>query len=121
MSNRATEAEVKEVIDTTLTDEAITPFLTVSNLLVTDILTDEGYPDALMKEIERWLAAHLVAIRDPRVSEEKIGDVAAKYQGKSGLGLNHTSYGQQVMVLDHHGKLAEIAQGKGPAEVKTIL
>jgi len=117
---KATEAEVKEILQTTLTDEEITPFLAAADALVTDVLADEGYADSLLKEIKRWLTAHFVAIRDPQVSKEKIGDVDATYQGKTSLGLNHTSYGQQVMVLDHHGKLAEIAQSKGPAEVKTI-
>lgn len=118
---RVTEAEVKKIISTTLTDEEVTPFLSSANVLITDVLTDEGYGDATLKEIEKWLAAHFVAIRDPQVAKEKIGDVDAAYQGKTGLGLNHTSYGQQVMILDHHGKLAEIAQSKGPAEVKTII
>ena len=118
---RVTEAEVKKILSTTLTNEEITPFLMAANVLVTDILTDESYAEAMLKEIERWLAAHFVAIRDPQISKEKIGDVDATYQGKTSLGLNHTSYGQQVMILDHHGKLAEIAQSKGPAEVKTII
>ena len=117
---RATEAEVKEIIDTELTDEQVTPFLRAANLLVTEVLSDEGYGTSLLAEIERWLAAHFVAIRDPRISKEKIGDADATYQGKTGLGLNHTSYGQQVMILDVHGKLAEIAESKGPAEVKAI-
>lgn len=117
---RATEAEVKEVLDTTLTDDQITPFLTAANVLVTDVLNGEGYGDATLKEIERWLAAHFVAIRDPQVAKEKIGDVDATYHGKSGLGLNHTPYGQQVMILEHHGKLAEISSSKGRAELKVI-
>ena len=118
---RVTEAEVKKILSTTLTNEGITPFLTAANVLITDVLTDEDYGNLLMKEIEKWLTAHFVAIRDPQIAKEKIGDVDATYQGKTGLGLNHTSYGQQVMVLEHHGKLAEIAQSKGPAEVKTII
>ena len=117
---RVTEAEVKEVIDTALNDEQVKPFLILANILITDILLDEGYSIDLLKEIEKWLAAHFVAIRDPQVTKEKIGDVDAVYQGKTGLGLNHTSYGQQVVLLEHHGKLAEIAQGRGPAEVKVI-
>jgi len=117
---RVTEAEVKKIISTTLTDEEVTPLLDSANVLITAVLADEGYGDAILKEIEKWLAAHFVAIRDPQISKEKIGDVDAVYQGKTGLGLNHTSYGQQVMLLEHHGKLAEIAQSKGPAEVKVI-
>lgn len=118
---RTTEAEVKKIIDTALTDDQVKPFLISANILITDILLDEGYSIDLLKEIEKWLAAHFVAIRDPQVMKEKIGEVDAAYQGKTGLGLNYTSYGQQVMLLEYHGKLAEIAQGKGPAEVKVII
>jgi hypothetical protein len=120
MANRATEAEVKEILDTNLEETEITPFLNAANTVVTDVLMDEEYSDDLLKTIETWLAAHFVAIRDPRISKEKVGDGDATYHGKSGLGLNHTPYGQQVMLMDHHGKLAEITSSKGPAEVKVI-
>lgn len=117
---RVTEAEVKEIIDTDLTVEQVTPFLKASNLLVTDVLTDQGYSVDLLKEIERWLAAHFVAIRDPRTVREKIGEAEDTYQGKFGEGLSSTSYGQQVMLLDYKGVLAEIAQAKGGVELKVI-
>lgn len=117
---RATEAEVKEIIDTDLTEEQVTPFLEDADLLVTDVCAGEGYSDDLMKRICCWLAAHFVAIRDPRIAKEKIGDADGTYQGKTGMGLQHTSYGQQVMILDHHGKLAEVSKARRPAEVKTI-
>jgi len=118
---RVTEAEVKQIIDTALTDDQVKPFIRVANVLITNVLANEGYPASLLKEIELWLAAHYVAIRDPQVSKEKIGDVDAVYQGKTALGLEFTAHGQQVMTLDHHGKLAEISRSKGPAEVKTII
>ena len=117
---RATNAEVKELIDTDLTEEQINPFLEDANLLVSAVCGSEGYSNDLMKRIECWLAAHFVAIRDPRIAKEKIGDADATYQGKTGLGLQHTSYGQQVMILDHHGKLAEVSEARKPAELKVI-
>lgn len=117
---RATEQEVIDILDTTLENEDVTPFLSAANLLVTDVCGNEGYSDNLMREIERWLAAHFLAIRDPRISKQKIGDADATYEGKTGLGLNHTSYGQQAMILDHHGKLAEVSEAKMPAELKVL-
>ena len=111
---------VKKIIDTDLTDEQITPFLAAANTMVTDLLLGENYSVTTLGEIERWLAAHFVAVRDPQVTSEKIGDVQAAYEGKTGMGLKSTRYGQQAMVLDHHGILARMASGKRPAEVKTI-
>lgn len=121
MATRATEAEVKEIIDTDRTAEQVTPFLKAANLLITDVLTDQGYGVDLLKEIERWLAAHFVAIRDPRTVREKIGDAEDTYQGKFGEGLSGTSYGQQVMLLDYKGVLAEITKAKGSAEIKVLI
>jgi hypothetical protein len=121
MATRASEEEVKQIIQTALTEEEISPFLLAANTLVTAVLSDEGYGTVLLKEIERWLAAHLVAIRDPQVKSETIGAVQASYHGQSGLGLNFTPYGQQVMLLDHHGKLAEIQLSKGTAEIKVMM
>lgn len=120
MTARASEAMVKDIIDTDLTNEQIAPFLAAANTMVTDLLLDESYSTSTLKEIERWLAAHFVAVRDPQVTQEKIGDVQATYEGKTGMGLKSTRYGQQAMMLDHHGILARVAAGKRPAEVKTI-
>jgi len=121
MAYRATEIEVKEIIDTTLTEEQVTPFLRAANRLVTDLLTNENYNAATLREIERWLAAHFVAVRDPRVSKEKIGDADATYHGKSDMGLNFSPYGQQVMVLEHKGLIAAAAKAMRPAKVETII
>lgn len=120
MAARATEAMVKKIIDTDLTDEQVTPFLAAANTMVTDLLLDENYSATTLQEIERWLAAHFVAVRDPQVTTEWIGDAKAQYEGKTGMGLSSTRYGQQVTVLEHHGILARVASGKRPAEVKTI-
>lgn len=120
MAERITETEVKQVIDTTLTDEEISPFIAAAVALVDDALLSENYGGALLKEITRYLAAHFVAIRDPRVTQEKLGDAQAKYEGTTGMGLNHTAYGQQAMILDTHGVLAAISSSKRPAEVKAL-
>lgn len=120
MSTRVTEAEVKDIIDTDLTEEQIRPFIEAASQLITDTLSGEEYGTITLKEIERWLSAHFIAIRDPRVAQEKIGDAAVTYQGKTGLGLDHTSYGQQVLLLEHHGVLAALQQRKRPAEVRVI-
>lgn len=121
MSARATEEMVKNIIDTDLTNEQITPFLTAANTMVTDLLLGESYSVTTLQEIERWLAAHFVAVRDPQITKEKIGDAQVAYEGKTDMGLNSTRYGQQVMVLEHHGILTRLMSGKRSAEVKTII
>jgi hypothetical protein len=113
---RVTDEEVKEIISTSLDTTA---FITAANLIVSEFLDSSGLTDAHLKEIERWLAAHLVAIRDPKVLSEAIGDAQATYEvGILGRGLNFTSYGQQVLILDTTGKLASV--GKREAKIETI-
>jgi len=118
---RATETEVKEIIKTTLTVEDVTPFLSAANTVVTDSLSGEGYGTETMKQIELWLAAHFLAARDPRRSRTKIGAGDDTYEGKTGMGLNSTSYGQRVMMLDHHGVLAALSSSKRPAKVEVVI
>lgn len=117
---RASEEEVKAIIDTTLTAEQVTPFLTAADVVVTNNLTGEEYSIETLAEITRWLAAHFIAARDPRVASEGTGDAKATYEGKTAMGLNGTTYGQRVMLLDHHGKLAEVSAAKRPATIKVI-
>lgn len=108
----ATGAQVLEILDTTLTASEIDPFLAAAQGIVTDLLEDD-YEDARLTEIERWLAAHFAAIRDKRVSEEAVGTSQFKYEGKTGMNLDFTRYGQQVQILEHQGILARA--GERPA------
>jgi len=117
---RTSETAVKAIIDTELTVDEVAPFLSTAHVMVDALLTGEEYGEDLLTQIETWLAAHFVAVRDPRISKEKAGEGDWTYHGKSGLGLNHTPYGQQVMILDHHGVLAEVAASKMSAVMKVI-
>lgn len=119
--SRCTGAEVKEILDTALTESEIAPFITAANLIVTDMLSSSALSTAMLKEIERWLAAHFVAIRDPRISREKTEEAEATYHGKSDMGLNHTPYGQQVKVLDTTGTMANLGKRKASVEVLNFL
>lgn len=121
---RVTADEVREIFETDLVDTNLNAFITVANLLVTDLLVGVGYADELLKEIERWWSAHLAAQMDPVAEAEKIGDSNIKYalaisRSEKGLGLNNTPYGQQVKTMDYLGILAEI--GKRSAVIETAF
>lgn len=118
---RCTEQEVKAIIDTTLTEEQVTPFLRAANIAVTNVTSGYGYGVDDLMEIERWFAAHLIAVRDPRLTEAKQGDGTFKYfVGQAGKSLDATPYGQQVKLLDNKGAFAEIANSKGTAEFEAV-
>ena len=103
MSVRVTDAEVKEIVDTTLTD--LTPFILVASQQVDRIGTVGTLGAAVLKEIERWLAAYFVSMRDKRTAKDNVGDSSHTYEGKTGMGLSFNRYGQAALLLDTTGTL----------------
>lgn len=111
MANRVSPAEVKEIIEipASIADTVIHSFIVAANATVSAILgSDTVITSAQLIEIEKWLTAHLLACtRIPQASEEEVmGETSIKYTGKTDKGLDFTSYGQMVKMLDTTGKLA---------------
>lgn len=107
---RTTAAEVKEIMETNLSDAIIDAYILSANALVTKLLDFEssGLTDTLMKEIERWLTAHLIAsTRERQAKTEEAGGAKVVYAGNSNLGLDSTTYGQMVKILDTTGIMAK--------------
>lgn len=110
MAYRVTTEEVLTIIDTSLTD--VDAFIAAANVTITGMCGSD-YDDDVLKELERWLAAHLVSIRDPSKSaftEQNADGPSQKYQltASNPVGLATTRYGQQVLILDYLGKLANL-------------
>jgi len=104
---RTTDAAVKQIISTDLNTM---PFIMAASLFVTTYLAGSGLPEAHLAEIERWWAAHLVSIREPRTTRKRLGDTEVAYQtGVLGTGLQSTFYGQTALQLDSSGTLLTMA------------
>ena len=112
MAFRTDEAAVKAIIDTILTIAEVTPFLNTANIIVTDNLAGSSLSAEMLEEIEKWLAAHLVAIRDQRAKSERVEEWSVTYHGQTGTGLEFTAYGQQVLLLDTTGIMASLGEKK---------
>jgi len=118
MAVRVTATEVKVIITTSLADAAIESFIAIANAMVTNTVTC-GLGAAVLKEIERWLTAHLISITQERMTtDEKLGEATVKYAGVYGEGLKGTSYGQMVLALDTCNSFANL--GKKAASIKAI-
>lgn len=116
---RTTDDEVQEIITlNVLTDT--TPFITTANLLVTTHLGSSGLSSDLLTQIEKYLAAHLVALHpdERQLKSQKLGDATDTYAGEFGKNLDFTQYGQMVKMLDSTGKLAGL--GGQIVEIDTI-
>ena len=122
MAIRVNVPEVKEIIDLddSITNAQIQAFIIVANRVVEDQLIGEGINVDTLKEIERWLTAHFLTVRDPRLKSSRIGDSKDEYaMSKLGSNLDGSMYGQQVKMLDSSNTLANI--GKKKAYLETLI
>ena len=107
MAVRTTATSVKLIIDTSLTDPEIEAFIGSASVLIDAALVDSGLGEDLLENIEMWLTAHMIAsTRERQAKSESAGGASITYQGETGLGLNSTMYGQQVLMLDTSGSFA---------------
>jgi hypothetical protein len=113
MAARVTATEVKEVLnDSTLLDAQVDPYILSATTLV-DATLGTG-TTAILKEIERWLAAHMITItRERQAKSEGAGGASIVYSENFGEGLKATTYGQMVLTLDTTGLMASLG-GRQP-------
>lgn len=111
--SRVVGSEVKEIIDTELTEDQCEPFIQIATLMVDTYLVNKGLTTSMLKELERWLAAHFIAASvDPREQTVRVGTIETNLEGTTGQGLSFSRYGQQAMVLDPTGTLKLLAKPK---------
>lgn len=108
---RTTYEEVKAILDNTeLTKNQIEAYIVSSNIMVTEVMGTSETSD-ILKEIERWLTAHMIASTKERQEiKAEAGGAAITYSDifKRG-GLASTTYGQTVLALDTTGAFANLA------------
>lgn len=115
---RITVEELLDIIDTDLEESQINAFINTANNLVTAKLEDSGLDSTMLHDIELWLSAHFVCMRDMRAKSEDIaGEYRVTYQGETKTGLDATLYGQQALLLDYTGTLAALGLKKAWIEV----
>lgn len=119
MAARVTPTELKLILDATeVSDSSLTAFINTANTLVNSVL---GTDDTdILKEIEKYLSAHLVvANRERQAIKEEAGSAKVTYANNLGEGLRSTSYGQMVLFLDTTGALASL-DGKKAVSIYAI-
>jgi hypothetical protein len=95
---------------------SLTPFIDTASSVVDDVAlcaVNKGTPlsDAKLELIERWLSAHCYAMNDQPYAEKKTMQASAVFQGRTGMYLEATKYGQMAVSLDPTGCLSAIASG----------
>jgi hypothetical protein len=120
MAIRTTASEVKQIMENcTLDDPTVSAFIVAASEVVSQTLAATLIGDILLKEIEKYFTAHLIAsVKQRTTSDEKLGDASVKYTGQWGKNLDSTPYGQVVKTLDTTGKMSNL--GKQAASVFAI-
>lgn len=117
-----TATEVKEIMDNcTVSDTVVDTMILGADAFITKVFSgDTQLGTDLLKEIERWLTAHMIASTLQRTTtKEKLGEAEFTYTGKFGENLLSTPYGQMVLTLDLTGKLKNTI-GKSQASITVI-
>lgn len=118
-----TDDQVKAIIDTA---RDTSPFIQNAELLVDEELADKGLSDDRLDLITLYLAAHFVCITEERggIRRSKLGDADESYvtpDGSKKEGLFITRYGQQAMMLDKSGTLANQSANGGLKARFTVI
>ena len=112
---RVTVEDVQAIIQVPTTLELV-PFIRVANLLVSKVFANvTTLSDAQKKEVERYLAAHFIAMTRVRQKRtEALGDANVTYAGNmsmvTGATLANTTYGQLALLADTSGTLARVGK-----------
>lgn len=92
----------------------LAPFIRAAGLMIDRVATcatAKGLTltSAELVELECWLAAHFYSVSDRPYQSTSTDRAGATYQGRTGMGLDSSYYGQTAMILDYSGCLAAIA------------
>ena len=107
--SRITVDDLVDIFDTILTESQLSAFINSAHHIIQANLLSSGLSSDTLTEIHKYLAAHFASLRDQRLESERVADVSYKYQGKTGMFLESTHYGQMAKMLDSSGKLANLA------------
>ena len=98
------------------TEQDLQPFIDTATLIVTERLVGH-YSDARLREIEKWLTAHLACTSSGggasgsgggQVSQVRADEISISYAtAPLGEGLANSRYGQHLKMLDYKGILTQ--------------
>jgi hypothetical protein len=91
----------------------LTPFIETASSVVDDVslcASQKGTPlaTAKLELLERWLSAHCYCLVDRLYYSRKTGKAEGIFQGRTGMNLDYTPYGQMAKSLDPTGCLVAV-------------
>ena len=121
---RTNTSDVQDIFDTDLSAASIDAWIGVATELVDDIAdADSSVSSTRLVKIENLVTAHLASSQDQRVEKASRESASVTYQGETGMHFESTHYGQQALLLDPTGTLADMHKPSasiGVPEVKDL-
>lgn len=106
----ATVDEVRAIIDTNIEDDNIESYIDSASSLLSIWFSGVTASQELLTELEKWVAAHLIAMtKERQAKEEGAGGAYIRYAGVFGTGLKTTSYGQTAIEIDTTNTLRSVS------------
>lgn len=117
-----TAAELREIYDTERDDTELQAFLDTAQTFTDDRLAGKGLTDAVLKQVQRYLAAHFLFVTDAGVHAAlRVGDVNERFTSHDkNPGLFDSRWGCMAVVLDSSGTLAALARPAPKAELRVM-
>lgn len=99
---RTNATAVKILIETELSDASVDAFIADAAALLTSSGADAAtcHTSASLTVLEKYVAAHLVALRERQQTSTKEQDAEDRYGGQFGMDWDFTQYGQQALKYD---------------------
>lgn len=113
MAWRTSEAAVRAIIETDK-NLSIAPFIDTATAMTDYIVSqdaDSQLNNALLEEIEKYLAAHFYRHRDAQAEQKTTEKASAVFQGKTAMYLEGSWWGQTAIALDVTGCLRGMSKG----------
>jgi hypothetical protein len=119
--SKPTAAQVKTVIQTSLSDTDIDAFMDDAVLIVEQCASIALGSEALQRSVVKWVTAHLINFAESNggaISMKVLGSATEAY-ANSPLGefLKGSTYGMQALMMDKTGCLAKLGQTRSFFEV----
>jgi hypothetical protein len=122
MLTKPTVAAVRLIITTTLVDASVQAFIDDAELIARGCTVVAGYEEEVQAAIVKYIAAHLISVQSGKsgvLTQKALGDASESYaSGAMGDMLKASRYGQQALLLDPSGCLANL--GKRRVSVKAM-
>lgn len=117
-----TADDVRAVYETDRDDIAIQPFLDAAVAFVDDRLKGKGLSTGILKELQRYMAAHLMFVTDAGVHDSlRVEDVSERFtRNPFQPGLLDSRWGRTAVSLDSSGTFAALTRAEPPAQLRII-